>query len=290
RLGGRRHDFGAVYLSRRDHLQPRLYRLAEAANLREHHHWRPRRILRRAGRGGSERPAAAMDFDHSGRRPLPVDTAAFLEPRCCEGGRLHRRGRADAACDRAGEGMDAGDPVAYGDTGDPVAHPAVVRHGLALWRLRSRGWRLVPLEELAALPRAVAPGSHLELSGFPRAIDPPGRGDLPECDGGMMGMLAIGIASLAALLLASPSSAARIDADEALARSEAAIGAVISDHRLLRSDGSSFRMVELKGKPLVVSLIYTSCSTVCPASTQTLKEAVRHARATLGRDSFQVLT
>src|SRR5690606_17032887 len=49
-------------------------------------------------------------------------------------------------------------------------------------------------------------------------------------------------------------------------------------------------MVELKGKPLVVSLIYTSCSTVCPASTQTLKEAVRHARATLGRDSFQVLT
>jgi len=98
---------------------------------------------------------------------------------------------------------------------------------------------------------------------------------------------------LAALLLMSlpafAQSGPRIDAAEALAISEAAIGGQVGDHRLLRSDGTTLTLSELRGRPLVVSLIYTSCSTVCPVSTQTLKASVAQARKALGTDSFRIL-
>ena len=95
------------------------------------------------------------------------------------------------------------------------------------------------------------------------------------------------------LLAASPAAAQsgpRIDATQALATSEAAIGREVGDHRLLRADGTTLMLSELRGKPLVVSLIYTSCSTVCPVSTQTLKSSVAQARKALGSASFQIVT
>lgn len=95
---------------------------------------------------------------------------------------------------------------------------------------------------------------------------------------------------LVACLSAHPVSAAGIDPAEALARSEAAIGNATGDHRLLQSDGSMLALSDLKGRPLVLSLIYTSCSTVCPAGTETLKVSVAKARRALGGESFQVLT
>lgn len=85
-------------------------------------------------------------------------------------------------------------------------------------------------------------------------------------------------------------SGPRIDAAAAMAASEAAIGRELGDHRLLRGDGSTLTLSQLKGKPLVVSLIYTSCSTVCPVTTQTLKSSVAQARRTLGAESFRILT
>ena len=101
----------------------------------------------------------------------------------------------------------------------------------------------------------------------------------------------LGLAAL--LLMALPAfaqSGPRIDATQALAVSEAAIGREVGDHRLLRTDGSTLTLAELKGKPLVVSLIYTSCSTVCPVTTQTLKSSIAQARKALGADAFRILT
>jgi protein SCO1/2 len=95
---------------------------------------------------------------------------------------------------------------------------------------------------------------------------------------------------LVACLSAHPVSAAGIDPAEALARSEAAIGNATGDHRLLQSDGSTLALSDLKGRPLVLSLIYTSCSTVCPTGTETLKASVAQARKALGGETFQVLT
>lgn len=102
-----------------------------------------------------------------------------------------------------------------------------------------------------------------------------------------MGLLGL---FLAATVPAAAQSGPRIDAAEALAISEAAIGRQTGDHRLLRSDGSTLTLSQLRGQPLVISLIYTSCATVCPVSTQTLKSSVAQARRTVGADTFRILT
>ncbi|RUM95188.1 SCO family protein [Pseudaminobacter arsenicus] len=107
-----------------------------------------------------------------------------------------------------------------------------------------------------------------------------------------MTLSAVGIVSLllALAVSTSPAAAGRVDPTEALERSEAAIGGATSDHRLLRSDGSMMMLSDLRGRPLVVSLIYTSCSAVCPTATETLKVSVAKARKALGGEAFQVLT
>jgi protein SCO1/2 len=89
---------------------------------------------------------------------------------------------------------------------------------------------------------------------------------------------------------ASPVLAARIDAVTALEKSEAAIGGSTADHRLVSADGKPLRLSDLRGRPLIVSLVYTSCSTVCPAGTETLRSVVAQARRVLGDDAFAVLT
>lgn len=94
-----------------------------------------------------------------------------------------------------------------------------------------------------------------------------------------------------ACFAAGPLAAAvRVDPAEALERSEAAIGNTVGDHRLLLSDGRTLTLSELKGRPLVLSLIYTSCSTVCPIGTERLKASVAEARKALGGEAFQILT
>jgi protein SCO1/2 len=78
------------------------------------------------------------------------------------------------------------------------------------------------------------------------------------------------------------------DYDEALAISQAAIGRSVSDVRFIRADGHSLSFSEFRGKPLVVSMIYTSCYQICPMTTRFLSEVVDKARVALGDDSFAV--
>jgi protein SCO1/2 len=47
---------------------------------------------------------------------------------------------------------------------------------------------------------------------------------------------------------------------------------------------------DLRGRPLVVSLIYTGCSHVCPMITQRLRQAVEDAQRVIGADRFAVIT
>jgi len=76
----------------------------------------------------------------------------------------------------------------------------------------------------------------------------------------------------------------------AIATSQAAIGTTLGDHVLTASDGSVVRLSALRGKPLVVSFVYTGCSQVCPTTTKFLGQAIGAARNALGDDSFNVLT
>ena len=82
----------------------------------------------------------------------------------------------------------------------------------------------------------------------------------------------------------------RFTHDEALAYSQAVIGDSVDDVQLLRSDGSPVAIADYRGKPLLVSMIFTSCHHVCPSTTQYLGQVVAKARAALGDDSFQVVS
>lgn len=100
-----------------------------------------------------------------------------------------------------------------------------------------------------------------------------------------------GAGLLLACLGAAPLPAAQpLEPAAALERSEAAIGRATGDHRLTGADGLPLALADLRGRPLAVSLVYTSCSSVCPVTTERLKQAVALARNALGTDAFGVLT
>ena len=92
------------------------------------------------------------------------------------------------------------------------------------------------------------------------------------------------------LFAAAQENSVQYDERNALAISQAAIGRVVGNHRFLNRFGAAVEFDELKGRPLVVSLIYTSCYHVCPMLTQHLANVVDIARETLGDESFNVLT
>lgn len=93
------------------------------------------------------------------------------------------------------------------------------------------------------------------------------------------------------LLLPGPAAAAQdYDRESALAISQGAIGSRIGDYRLRDRDGQAFDLAQLSGRPLVVSMIYTSCHHVCPTITRSLAETLMVAREALGDDTFSVVS
>ncbi len=75
---------------------------------------------------------------------------------------------------------------------------------------------------------------------------------------------------------------------EALQRSQDAIGNLLGNHSLTDEKGHALSIDDLRGKPLVLSMIYTSCYHICPMTTRHLAKVVDKARAALGKDSFNV--
>ena len=85
-------------------------------------------------------------------------------------------------------------------------------------------------------------------------------------------------------------SAAGWDQGTAIKHSQAVIGKTLGSHRFTATDGSPVSLSDYSGKPLLISLIFTSCHHVCPVTTRRLNEAVEAAREVLGEDSFKVIT
>lgn len=83
---------------------------------------------------------------------------------------------------------------------------------------------------------------------------------------------------------------APVSESEALRTSQDAIGRRIEDVRLTSADGRSLQVEQFRGRPLVLSLVYTSCYHVCSGLTLRLRDAVKVARDALGPRSFAVLT
>jgi protein SCO1/2 len=76
----------------------------------------------------------------------------------------------------------------------------------------------------------------------------------------------------------------------ALRASQAAVGRETGDHQFIDQHGKPLRLADLRGRPLVLSLVFTNCLSVCSGQTLHLREVTRIAREALGARSFAVLT
>lgn len=76
----------------------------------------------------------------------------------------------------------------------------------------------------------------------------------------------------------------------ALETSQAAVGRTVGDYAFTDSYGRHTRLAAYQGKPLVVSLVYTSCADFCPTISKAVGDAVDAAVSTFGRDAFSVVT
>jgi protein SCO1/2 len=97
--------------------------------------------------------------------------------------------------------------------------------------------------------------------------------------------LLIGLGSLAA-----GAAALEYDRDDALQASQAAIGGLVAAQVLRDGDGQAYDLAELRGRPVVVSMIYTSCHHVCPRITRSLAKTVDIANEALGAKTYSVVT
>lgn len=91
-------------------------------------------------------------------------------------------------------------------------------------------------------------------------------------------------------LLCSVTAAAALDEKRALRESQAAIGRVVGDYRFTDAEGEAVRLSSFRGKPLVVSFIYTGCFQICPTTTKHLERMVRQAERAIGPGTFHVAT
>lgn len=94
----------------------------------------------------------------------------------------------------------------------------------------------------------------------------------------------------AALLAQQALPAPALDQAEALRASQAVIGRPIGDYTLLDRNGQPVRLASYRGKPLLVSFIYTGCFQVCPTTTRALDETVRALQGRFGNNQFNVIS
>jgi protein SCO1/2 len=93
------------------------------------------------------------------------------------------------------------------------------------------------------------------------------------------------------LLAIAPANAiSKSVVDDAITLSEAAIGNQLPALMFVDTNGNNFEIAELRGKPILVSLIFTSCAQSCPVIIENLYKAIEVAQEALGPDSFTAIT
>ncbi len=110
--------------------------------------------------------------------------------------------------------------------------------------------------------------------------------------------LTIAIANALAMTIAlepacadqGPTTATPFEPETALRISQAAIGTTPRDYSFLDRQGRRVQLSDYRGKPLLVSFIYTGCFQVCPTNTRSLGEAILSLKKTVGQEQFNVLS
>jgi len=95
-----------------------------------------------------------------------------------------------------------------------------------------------------------------------------------------------------ALAAAGPPAPTPVTLDQAAAlrASQAVVGKPVGDFTLLDRDGKPVRLSRYRGKPLLVSFIYTGCFQVCPLTTRSLQSAIEGGRGIFGTSQFNVVS
>jgi len=83
---------------------------------------------------------------------------------------------------------------------------------------------------------------------------------------------------------------AGLEREAAFAASQSVIGQIAGEFTLLNREGQPVRLSQYKGKPLLVSFIYTGCMQVCPATTRQLQNAMSTAQQVFGNGQFNVIS
>jgi len=100
---------------------------------------------------------------------------------------------------------------------------------------------------------------------------------------------ATGVDYLSAEIPVNKEAKQEFDYDVALKTSQSAIGKQLANHVFINAEGKRVTLDDFRGKPLVLSMVYTSCYQICPMTTRHLSKVVEKARDALGDDSFCVL-
>lgn len=80
------------------------------------------------------------------------------------------------------------------------------------------------------------------------------------------------------------------DQPTALRASQGVIGQTPPDYTLLDREGKPVRLSSYRGKPLLVSFIYTGCFQICPTTTRALLAALKASQEGIGTDQFNVIS
>lgn len=81
-----------------------------------------------------------------------------------------------------------------------------------------------------------------------------------------------------------------LDLQAALRASQSVIGKRVGEYSLRDREGNTVKLSDYRGKPLLVSFVYTGCFQVCPTTIKFLSGAVKRAQDGLGHDKFNVVT
>lgn len=82
----------------------------------------------------------------------------------------------------------------------------------------------------------------------------------------------------------------KTDREAVIAYSQGAVGRKLDDFAFTGADGANRRLSDYRGKPLVLSLVFTGCTQSCPLTTEALAGAVSEASKVFGPSRFRVVT
>lgn len=112
----------------------------------------------------------------------------------------------------------------------------------------------------------------------------------PRCSLFSWFVFGVAIAFAAIAGAAESDSVVTLDQKAALSASQAMIGTTPGDFAFLDREGRPVRLSQYRGKPLLVSFIYTGCFQVCPLTTRSLQTAVEAGRGVFGTSQFNVVS